>query len=148
MKSKSDFIAASLIAFAIVVPFAPGAAYADSLLTGVITSAAGEKMGGVTVVVGALDGWDAGGLKVLAMALVDRPSHAVALFTKDAPFLVVVARSTGVPIDSAAALKSLIAKFGGKGGGHADMAQGGGLQGAPTAMADAARSALGSALSS
>ena len=52
MKTKAHSVAASLIVLVIVcgtTGFFPGAARADSLLTGTVTSAAGEKMGGVTV---------------------------------------------------------------------------------------------------
>jgi streptogramin lyase len=52
MKNQRHLTIAGLIALAIalVAPtFVTSAAYADSLLTGAITSAAGEKMGGVTV---------------------------------------------------------------------------------------------------
>jgi len=45
---------------------------------------------------------------------------------------VVVARGADSPIDAAALLKQLTAKFGGKGGGKPDLAQGGGLN-APAA---------------
>src|ERR1044071_8771825 len=44
----SSLIGSSLIAIAAVLGVS-GAAHADALLTGAITSAAGEKMGGVTV---------------------------------------------------------------------------------------------------
>ncbi len=52
MQNTNRFAVAIAIALAIIfgaMTFLPGAAYADSLLTGAITSAAGEKMGGVTV---------------------------------------------------------------------------------------------------
>jgi streptogramin lyase len=52
MQNTNRFAIAIAIALAIIfgaMTFLPGAAYADSLLTGAITSAAGEKMGGVTV---------------------------------------------------------------------------------------------------
>src|SRR6266705_1994430 len=52
MKNPRNFAAASLIALAAALgatPFVISAAHADALLTGTITSAAGEKMGGVTV---------------------------------------------------------------------------------------------------
>jgi streptogramin lyase len=52
MKSTRQFAGVSAIAIATVLGaamFAPCAALADSLLTGTISSAAGEKMGGVTV---------------------------------------------------------------------------------------------------
>ena len=43
------------------------------------------------------------------------------------PVVVVVARGAASQIDAAAVLKALIARFGGKGGGKPEMAQGGGL---------------------
>src|SRR5947208_6847365 len=52
MKNPRNFAAASLIASVAAVgttPFVISAAHADALLTGTITSTAGEKMGGVTV---------------------------------------------------------------------------------------------------
>src|SRR5216684_4430091 len=51
MKNTNQFTVAITIALAIIfsATFVPSATYADSLLTGAITSAAGEKMGGVTV---------------------------------------------------------------------------------------------------
>lgn len=52
MKYSRRFTTARLIVFAITIgamTLIPHAAYADTLLTGAITSAAGEKMGGVTV---------------------------------------------------------------------------------------------------
>ena len=48
MKHSFEWVA-GLIAIAIVLAFAPGDGRADSLLTGAVTSATGEKMGGVTV---------------------------------------------------------------------------------------------------
>lgn len=82
------------------------------------------------VVVQALEGWDAGGLKALAAAAAaQEPRAAIALFSTAAPLLVVVARGKDAPLDSVAVLKSLVARFGGKGGGKTDLAQGGGLNG-------------------
>jgi alanyl-tRNA synthetase len=83
------------------------------------------------VVVEALEGWDQGGLKTIAAAIVEREGHIVVLFNTATPAAVVVARSAATAFDSGAAMKALIAKFGGKGGGKADLAQGGGLIGAP-----------------
>jgi len=85
------------------------------------------------VLVEALDGWDAQGLKAIAMAAAAEAPNAVAvLFTTTAPALVVIARGTGATADAGSVLKGLIAQFGGKGGGKPDLAQGGGLN-APTA---------------
>jgi alanyl-tRNA synthetase len=82
--------------------------------------------------------WDANGLKALAMAATSQPRVVVVLFNP-AGGLLVVARSADVPFDSAAALKALIARFGGRGGGRPEMAQGGGLGGSPDAVLEAAR---------
>ena len=49
------------------------------------------------------------------------------LFTTTTPALVVVARGASANVDAGAVLKQLTAKFGGKGGGKPDLAQGGGL---------------------
>jgi alanyl-tRNA synthetase len=47
-----------------------------------------------------------------------------------------------VTIDSAALLKQLIERFGGKGGGRPDLAQGGGLQGTPEELGTFVRSLI------
>ena len=58
-----------------------------------------------------------------------RPGHVVVLFTATAPANVVVARAADIAVDASTVLRSLTAKFGGKGGGRPDLAQGGGLTG-------------------
>jgi alanyl-tRNA synthetase len=84
--------------------------------------------GGSQVIAEALDGWDAQGLKAVAVALTAaQPDAVVALFTSTSPSQVVVARGTNAAVDAAALLKQLTMKFGGKGGGKPDLAQGGGL---------------------
>ena len=88
-----------------------------------------EPYGPVRVVVAVLEGWDPSGLKGLATAISARPGHAAILFSAPPPSAVVIARAADAPIDSAGLLKRLIERFGGKGGGRADLAQGGGLQG-------------------
>jgi len=78
-----------------------------------------------------VEGWDAQGLKAIAVAATAaQPDVVVALFTSTSPAQVVIARGASSPVDAAALLKQLTAAFGGKGGGKADLAQGGGL-GAP-----------------
>jgi alanyl-tRNA synthetase len=101
------------------------------------------------VVVAALEGWDAQGLKAIASALM-APAKAghyegdavrAALFSASSPAFVVVACSSGC--DAAAVLRELTARFGGRGGGQADLAQGGGLTGSLAEMTTAARTLLG-----
>jgi alanyl-tRNA synthetase len=64
------------------------------------------------------------------------------LFTVPQPSAVVIARAADGTIDSAAVLKKLIERFGGKGGGRPDLAQGGGLQGTTDDITTCARGLL------
>jgi len=97
-----------------------------------------EKAGGQGMIIAALDGWDAQGLKAIAVAAVaETPNLVVALFTATTPALVVIARGTAATADAGAMLKSLVAQFGGKGGGKPDLAQGGGLNGTMAQFQDA-----------
>ena len=97
-----------------------------------------EKAGGQGMIIAALDGWDAQGLKAIAIAAVaETPNLVVALFTATTPALVVIARGTAATADAGAMLKSLVAQFGGKGGGKPDLAQGGGLNGTMAQFQDA-----------
>jgi len=64
------------------------------------------------------------------------------LFSASSPFAVVVARSRDLPIDASAVLRALTERFGGRGGGRADLAQGGGLDGAIADIVSAARDLL------
>ena len=88
-----------------------------------------EAFGPLRVVVAAVDGWDQNGLKSLTSAITTRPGHLAALFSASSPAAAVIARAPDVIIDCAVVLKKLIERFGGKGGGRPDLAQGGGLQG-------------------
>ncbi len=81
------------------------------------------------LVVEALDGWDAHGLKLIAAEITRRTSAAVALISTTAPFAVVIARSADRPTDAGAVLRALTERYGGRGGGKSDLAQGGGLAG-------------------
>src|SRR5581483_2567364 len=96
------------------------------------------------IVVEALEGWDANGLKAIAAGITARTSAAVALFSTPAPIAVVIARSADVAIDANAVLRRLTEQFGGRGGGKADLAQGGGLNGDLAAMLAHARALLAS----
>ncbi len=99
--------------------------------------------GDQVVVVEALEGWDAQGLKAIAVAAAaERPNAVVALFTMTTPALVVIARGADATPDAGAVLKALVAKFGGKGGGKPDLAQGGGLTGSSAQLMESARALL------
>ena len=95
-------------------------------------------------VVEAIDGWDAQGVKSIAAAITAAdPNATVALFTTASPAQVVIARGAASTLDAGAFLKELAAKFGGKGGGKPDLAQGGGLTGPSVDVLGFTRSRLG-----
>ena len=103
-----------------------------------------SSVGDQVVIVEALEDWDAQGLKAIAVAAAaEKPTAVVVLFTTTTPALVVIARGTAATADAGALLKSLVAQFGGKGGGKPDLAQGGGLMGSAAQLTDSARGALG-----
>jgi len=99
------------------------------------------------VVVEALDGWDAQGLKTIAMEITARTRALVALFSTTTPIAVVIARSPDRQLDAASVLRALTDRFGGRGGGKADLAQGGGLSGNLVDICSAARELLNRAAS-
>ena len=101
--------------------------------------ARGQQVGGATVVVESVEGWDQAGLKALATSVASRPGIVAALVSTTAPALVVIARSPDLKLDASAVLRALIARFGGKGGGKPDFAQGGGLAGGLPEILAAAR---------
>ncbi len=102
----------------------------------------GIRVGERVVVVDSLPNADANVLKALATAIVARSGYDVALFSADAPFLAVVARSPGGTLEAGAVLHRLVARFGGKGGGRGDLAQGGGLTGAKAEILEEAKRLL------
>ncbi len=104
--------------------------------------ARGERTGSRVVVVEALDGWDAAGLRALVMAAAAEPGAAVALFSTSAPACVAIGCHPDSGVDAGVALRSLVAAFGGKGGGRPDLAQGGGLQGSAAHLVAAAAGLL------
>jgi alanyl-tRNA synthetase len=109
-----------------------------------LVAAAERGPDGRIVVARSIEGWDASGLKAIANAAAGSPGVCVAVFSGSAPFLTVIARADDVKIvDALQALKALVARFGGKGGGTAKFAQGGGLEGDIDELVLAARELLG-----
>ncbi len=90
-------------------------------------AAEAEPAGDVRIVAASLEGWDANGLKIIASRIVERPGFAAVLLSGPSPSAIVIARSNDVGVDSGAALKAIVARFGGKGGGRPELAQGGGI---------------------
>jgi alanyl-tRNA synthetase len=82
---------------------------------------------------------DANGLKSLAMSIAQKPGYIVVLTSTARPALIVVARSPDVDVAANRIVAGLIAAFGGRGGGKADIAQGGGLDGNSDSILDRAR---------
>jgi alanyl-tRNA synthetase len=91
-------------------------------------AARGEALGSLTLVVEALQDWDAAGLKSIAAAVAERPRHVAVLFGAGPPVAIVAARASDVALDCGAVLREITKRFGGKGGGRAELAQGGGLE--------------------
>jgi alanyl-tRNA synthetase len=111
-----------------------------------------EPLGRVRAVIAALEGWDPASLKGIAAGIVERPGHVAVLFggpigrpgsldpgkttPTDPGYAVVAARSPDVSLDCAALLRKVTERFGGKGGGRPELAQGGGVAGdVPDAIA-------------
>ena len=94
------------------------------------------------VVVRALEGWDAAGLKAIASSLVARSGVVAVLVSSGNPVAVVVARSQDAALDSSKGLRILLDRFGGRGGGRPELAQGAGLVGKIEDILTAAREAV------
>ena len=94
------------------------------------------------VVVQALEGWDAAGLKAIASSLVARSGVVAVLVSARNPVAVVVARSQDAALDSSKGLRMLLDRFGGRGGGRPELAQGAGLVGKLEDILTAAREAV------
>jgi alanyl-tRNA synthetase len=100
-----------------------------------------EVIDGVRTVSRALDGWDANGLKLLVSSIAARGGHRTVLVSTSTPCLIAAARSPDVAGDASALVRVLTTRFGGRGGGKPELAQGGGLAGSAGEILDAARQA-------
>jgi alanyl-tRNA synthetase len=105
-------------------------------------AARGTRSGERLVIVEAIPDLDAPALKAMAAAAAATPGAAVVLFSVSSPALVVVACHPGAGVDANATLKTLVARFGGKGGGKPDLAQGGGLAATADDLVTVARELL------
>jgi alanyl-tRNA synthetase len=99
------------------------------------------------IVIEVVEGWDQQGLKAIASSLRTHSNVAAVLISGSTPSFVVVARSADASLDASKILKQLIERFGGRGGGRPELAQGGGLNAPPAEIADTARGLMTAALS-
>jgi alanyl-tRNA synthetase len=104
--------------------------------------ATAEQVGRISLVVNARESTDPNVLKAIASEIAGHPGHLAVLLSVPPPSALVVARSADVDVDAAILLRALTARFGGKGGGKPDLAQGGGLAADPSQVADAVRGAI------
>jgi alanyl-tRNA synthetase len=81
-------------------------------------------------------------LKLLAAAFTTEPGRVAVLVSKDTPAGVVVAASADTGVAANKLLGQLLARFGGRGGGKADLAQGGGMSGPAEDVVAEARTAI------
>ncbi|MGH9163722.1 MAG: alanyl-tRNA editing protein [Vicinamibacteraceae bacterium] len=87
-----------------------------------------EHVAGVELLVALLEGADAAALRTAAASLTAAPGRVVVLLTEARPAAIVVARSADAAgVDASALLRHLVDRFGGKGGGKRELAQGGGI---------------------
>ena len=107
-------------------------------------AAAAQPSGDVRLVLTAMPGWDAAGLKTVASRIVERPGHLVVLLGDPPTVPIVVARSSDVAHDAGAILRKIVERHGGKGGGRPEMAQGGGITAPPAAVLEHARELVSS----
>ena len=104
------------------------------------------QVGGVRLLVQAIDGWDIEGLRAIAAAATVGVRACVVLVSPASPVSLVVACSASVPVDANAVLQQLTGQFGGRGGGKPELAQGGGLIAPVREVASAARALIESRL--
>ena len=105
--------------------------------------ASAEQVGQALAVFRVVEG-DMPWLKLLAAEFTARSGRIAVLVSKESPPGVVVAASPDAGVAANTVLSRLTDSFGGRGGGKADLAQGGGLGAAPETIVDAARSVVAS----
>ena len=96
----------------------------------------------VNVILRAIDA-DADELKALAAHVTSSPGFVAVLLSTSRPARAVVARSADLPVAANEVLAALTSRFGGRGGGRPDFAQGGGLDGPSAEILAAAAEHLG-----
>jgi alanyl-tRNA synthetase len=104
-------------------------------------AAAAEALPCGLAVLRALDA-DAAELKAIASALTAAPGRVAVLVSEKRPAIAVVAVSSDAGVAANQLLTALTTRFGGRGGGKTDLAQGGGLDATPQAILDEARAFL------
>jgi alanyl-tRNA synthetase len=109
-----------------------------------LLTAKAEAVAGFRLIVETLAA-DAGTLKTMAQTIASSPGNVAVLVTSASPVSIVVSRSADVSsVDAARVLKAILNRFGGKGGGRPEMAQGGGLDAPAERVVAAARALLSS----
>jgi len=86
-----------------------------------------EVSGDVRVLCCVLDGYDASNMRFVAQSLAQEPAMVVLLAVADPSPQLCFARAEGVEADMSQLLRSVLNPLGGKGGGNARLAQGGGI---------------------
>jgi alanyl-tRNA synthetase len=105
-------------------------------------AARAQPIGPVRLVAERIEGFDAQGLKGLAQAVAARTGHAAVLLGADSPASLVVSRAADVTLDAGQVVRDLTMRFGGKGGGRPELAQGGGITAPAEDVLAAARQML------
>jgi alanyl-tRNA synthetase len=105
-------------------------------------AAEAEMLGGRASIITSVATSDASVLKRLATTLIAEPGRQVVLFSSGRPVLVVAGRSADLTLDAREVLRGLTERFGGRGGGQPDLAQGGGLDADPGDLRETARRLL------
>jgi len=93
-------------------------------------------------VIAFVDGHDAATLKPLAASACGAGADVAVVFSGEPAWLVACARADGQAFDCGALIKALCARFGGRGGGRPESAQGGGMSATRAELEQAVRDGL------